>query len=71
MIRFSYPEDIPSLYAGQQAVQSLLMIIAVICVPWMLLSKPLILYMRHRAIMKKHYEKCSMSNFHFSFNQLH
>lgn len=28
------------------------MVIAVICVPWMLLSKPLILYMRHRAIMK-------------------
>ncbi|CAH8471349.1 unnamed protein product [Heterobilharzia americana] len=52
MIRFSYPEEIPPLYAGQQAVQSLLMIIAVICVPWMLLAKPLILYMRHRAIMK-------------------
>ncbi|RTG81802.1 V-type H+-transporting ATPase subunit a [Schistosoma bovis] len=40
----------------QKAVQSILMVIAVICVPWMLLSKPLILYMRHRAIMKnRHY----------------
>ncbi|KAH8851286.1 V-type proton ATPase 116 kDa subunit [Schistosoma japonicum] len=52
MIRFSYPDEIPSLYSGQKAVQSLLMVIVVICVPWMLLSKPLILYMRHRAIMK-------------------
>ncbi|CAH8440250.1 unnamed protein product [Schistosoma turkestanicum] len=52
MIRFSYSDEIPPLYSGQKAVQSILMVVAVICVPWMLLSKPLILYMRHRAIMK-------------------
>ncbi|VDP90033.1 unnamed protein product [Echinostoma caproni] len=60
MVRFSYQNDGPpptrTFYSGQQAVQIILMIIAVISVPWMLLTKPLILLMRHRAIAK-HYPR--------------
>ncbi|KAF6776504.1 hypothetical protein AHF37_03983 [Paragonimus kellicotti] len=56
MVRFSYNNDGPpstrTFYSGQQTVQTILMIIAVLSVPWMLLTKPLILLMRHRAIAK-------------------
>ncbi|KAA3673232.1 V-type H+-transporting ATPase subunit a [Paragonimus westermani] len=56
MVRFSYNNDGPpstrTFYSGQQTVQTILMVIAVLSVPWMLLTKPLILLMRHRAIAK-------------------
>lgn len=56
MVRFSYPTEGPAptltFYTGQQTVQVILMMIAIISVPWMLLAKPLILLMRHRAIQK-------------------
>ncbi|THD23979.1 V-type proton ATPase subunit a [Fasciola hepatica] len=56
MVRFSYQNDgappTRTFYSGQQAVQIILMIVAVVSVPWMLLAKPLILLMRHRAIAK-------------------
>ncbi|TGZ71149.1 hypothetical protein CRM22_002803 [Opisthorchis felineus] len=56
MVRFSYSNDGPqathTFYSGQQTIQTILMVIAIISVPWMLLTKPLILLMRHRAIAK-------------------
>ena len=36
------------LYSGQSTVQQILLVVAVLCVPWMLLVKPLVLYMNHR-----------------------
>ncbi|GAA37779.2 V-type proton ATPase 116 kDa subunit a isoform 1 [Clonorchis sinensis] len=57
MVRFSYSNDGPpathTFYSGQQTIQTILMVIAIISVPWMLLTKPLILLMRHRAIVKR------------------
>lgn len=37
-----------ALYPGQDIVQKILIIIAVLCIPVMLLTKPLILYFRHK-----------------------
>jgi V-type H+-transporting ATPase subunit a len=51
MILLSYPTDVPSsktFYSGQQAFQTILIIIAVLCVPWMLLGKPV-----YRIMMNK------------------
>jgi len=38
----------PNIYVGQREFQSLLVILAVICVPWMLLAKPLIIRRAHK-----------------------
>jgi len=38
----------PYLYAGQRGFQSFLVIVAVICVPWMLLAKPLLIRRAHK-----------------------
>lgn len=35
-------------YTGQQAFQTFLLVLIIICVPWMLFVKPLILYFRHK-----------------------
>ncbi|KAL3316975.1 hypothetical protein Ciccas_004372 [Cichlidogyrus casuarinus] len=43
--------DQPDFYTGQTAIQTFLVVIAGICVPWMLLAKPLILRQRHKAKM--------------------
>ena len=37
-----------ALYPGQDIVQKILIIVAVLCIPVMLLTKPLILYFRHK-----------------------
>ncbi|XP_065053830.1 V-type proton ATPase 116 kDa subunit a 1-like isoform X2 [Rhopilema esculentum] len=47
------PED--QLYAGQQSVQTLLVIVAVLCIPWMLAVKPF--YLRHKAKSSASFKK--------------
>lgn len=51
MILLSYPTDPPSsatFYTGQRAIQTILIILAVLCIPWMLLGKPV-----YRIVMNK------------------
>ena len=51
MILLSYPSDPPSsvvFYSGQKAIQTILIILAVLCIPWMLLGKPV-----YRIVMNK------------------
>ena len=46
------PGEVPAearLYAGQERVQVLLLLLAFVAVPWMLLAKPLLLRRRHLA----------------------
>ncbi|XP_036613985.1 V-type proton ATPase 116 kDa subunit a1 isoform X3 [Trichosurus vulpecula] len=53
MFLFSYSDSSNKmLYSGQQGVQCFLVVMAMLCVPWMLLFKPLIL--RHQYLRKKH-----------------
>ncbi|XP_013209882.1 V-type proton ATPase 116 kDa subunit a isoform X3 [Microtus ochrogaster] len=55
MFLFSYPESGNAmLYSGQKGIQCFLIVVAMLCVPWMLLFKPLIL--RHQYLRKKHLE---------------
>lgn len=53
MFLFSYPESGNAmLYSGQKGIQCFLIVVAMLCVPWMLLFKPLVL--RHQYLRKKH-----------------
>jgi len=50
MFMFTAPSKAAStyLYDGQAAVQTAVVLLAIICVPWMLMVKPYILYRRHK-----------------------
>nr|KAF6454822.1 ATPase H+ transporting V0 subunit a1 [Rousettus aegyptiacus] len=53
MFLFSYPESGNSmLYSGQKGIQCFLVVVALLCVPWILLFKPLVL--RHQYLRRKH-----------------
>ncbi|XP_049635017.1 V-type proton ATPase 116 kDa subunit a 1 isoform X3 [Suncus etruscus] len=55
MFLFSYEDTgVPMLYSGQKGIQCFLVVVALLCVPWMLLCKPLIL--RHQYLRRKHME---------------
>ncbi|XP_029836521.2 V-type proton ATPase 116 kDa subunit a1 isoform X2 [Ixodes scapularis] len=50
MFLFSYPKEPcyqAQFYSGQQGLQCFLVVLAVICIPWILLAKPLLLRHRH------------------------
>ena len=44
------------LYAGQSFVQVVLLLIAMVCVPWMLCLKPYMLYKEHQRIVAQGYQ---------------
>ncbi|XP_048237584.1 V-type proton ATPase 116 kDa subunit a 1-like isoform X2 [Haliotis rufescens] len=48
MFLFNYPSDTPDLYPGQRGFQAFLVVVAVLCIPWMLLVKPFFLRYQHR-----------------------
>jgi hypothetical protein len=51
MILLSYPDEPESsrtFYSGQKGLQTVLIIVAVLCIPWMLLGKPI-----YRIMMNK------------------
>ncbi|XP_051496505.1 V-type proton ATPase 116 kDa subunit a 1 isoform X1 [Apus apus] len=55
MFLFSYSDtSIKMLYKGQQGFQCFLVVVALLCVPWMLVAKPLVL--RHQYLRRKHLE---------------
>ncbi|KAM6233789.1 V-type proton ATPase 116 kDa subunit a 1 isoform 4-T4 [Spheniscus humboldti] len=55
MFLFSYSDTSNKmLYKGQQGLQCFLVVVALLCVPWMLVAKPLVL--RHQYLRRKHLE---------------
>ena len=63
MMLLSYPNDPPSskqIYKGQKLLQTGLLGIAVICIPWMLLGKPI-----YKIIMNKRRANVSFNLFLF------
>lgn len=55
MVLFKSPNDIPNcnpyMYAGESGLEKFLVLIALLCVPWMLFAKPLMLMQERK---KKH-----------------
>ncbi|XP_077171394.1 V-type proton ATPase 116 kDa subunit a 1 isoform X2 [Paroedura picta] len=54
MFLFTYDPKGTALYRGQKGLQCFLVVVALLCVPWMLIAKPLVL--RHQYLWKKHLE---------------
>ncbi|XP_039203168.1 V-type proton ATPase 116 kDa subunit a1 isoform X5 [Crotalus tigris] len=52
MFLFSYEKDAKMLYSGQKGLQCFLVVVAFLCIPWMLVAKPLIL--RQQYLQRKH-----------------
>lgn len=50
MMKFNYDttSETPVLYTGQVVVQRILLVLAILSVPWMLLAKPIVLHHRHK-----------------------
>ncbi|XP_028558201.1 V-type proton ATPase 116 kDa subunit a 1 isoform X2 [Podarcis muralis] len=54
MFLFSYDPKEKMLYKGQKGLQCFLVVVALLCVPWMLVAKPLVL--RQQYLRRKHLE---------------
>lgn len=63
MMLLSYPDHktIPkstwTFYEGQQTVQTVLVVIAVLCIPWMLLGKPIYIIIQRKKRAQVNYLK--------------
>lgn len=53
MFMFTPPPKGSELYANQNAVQTVFVCLAAICVPWLLFVKPYILYRRQKQKLAK------------------
>ncbi len=56
VLRFGAVEG-AALYPGQQIVQVCLMVIVIACVPWMLLAKPVYIYLEKRTLKSQGYNE--------------
>ncbi|XP_058035823.1 V-type proton ATPase 116 kDa subunit a 1 isoform X3 [Ahaetulla prasina] len=54
MFLFSYEKNAQMLYSGQKGIQCFLVVVAFLCIPWMLIAKPLVL--RQQYLQRKHLE---------------
>ncbi|XP_062840217.1 V-type proton ATPase 116 kDa subunit a 1 isoform X3 [Anolis carolinensis] len=54
MCLFTYYPNDKMLYSGQKGLQCFLVVVALLCVPWMLVAKPLVL--RQQYLRRKHLE---------------
>lgn len=54
VLRFGAVDGTP-MYSGQQMVQTVLMVIAILCIPWMLLAKPVYLVIEKKRIRSQGY----------------
>ena len=52
------------LYSGQAAVQVFLLLLALVCVPWMLCTKPYLLYREHKKIVEQGYHGIESTDAH-------
>lgn len=65
MVLFKAPADIdpeisecsPYMFAGQSFIQKTLVILAVLCIPWMLLAKPIHIMRARKAAAVSHYRR--------------
>ncbi len=48
-----FPQSSKIFYSGQKSIQMSLLVIAVLCIPWMLLGKPIYIIMQRRASQVK------------------
>ncbi|XP_007429716.1 V-type proton ATPase 116 kDa subunit a isoform X2 [Python bivittatus] len=52
MFLFSYDDNATMLYKGQKGLQCFLVVVAFLCIPWMLIAKPLVL--RQQYLQRRH-----------------
>lgn len=58
-----------ALYSGQSIVQKILIVLAILCIPTMLLGKPIILYLRNKRQSQVNFEFFRCCEYGKGFNR--